>query len=373
MPVHIFKIFLILVLLALAPASANAALVNINTADSTELQTLNGIGPSKAQAIIDYRNGPNGPFETIEEIKNVSGIGDVTYNNIKDFITVSDISSPQLENSTSESTSNTSSVHYGSTPISNVDKRVDVYVSAGRNRAGTVGSPMEFMAETDFDYTKSSIFSWNFGDGSTGSGNIITHTYDYPGEYTVILTVVSPQGQAVSRVDVKITDPALEITLASPQRIELKNNSKEEVNLYGRALWSGNKAFLFPKDTIIKAGQKISFGSKVTGLSPNTVNDVQSIVIGDTEQPKIGQRIAEEKMNKIADLQNQLALLKQQMASIAPPAPHLAVQPPSEPSSEKSVVEKLIEPEEIEVAESQTAIAKDGWLGFFKRFFLRTK
>lgn len=60
--------------------------VNINTADSTQLQTLNGVGPATAQKIIDYRT-MNGRFTSIEDIKNVSGIGDKTFEKLKDCIT----------------------------------------------------------------------------------------------------------------------------------------------------------------------------------------------------------------------------------------------------------------------------------------------
>jgi len=63
------------------------ALVNINTATISEFTTLNGIGESKAQKIIDYRN-ENGLFSKIEDIKNVSGISDATFEKIKDSITV---------------------------------------------------------------------------------------------------------------------------------------------------------------------------------------------------------------------------------------------------------------------------------------------
>ena len=56
--------------------------VNINTATQTELETLPGIGPSLALNIINYRK-ENGKFSSIEDIKNVSGIGEAKYENIK--------------------------------------------------------------------------------------------------------------------------------------------------------------------------------------------------------------------------------------------------------------------------------------------------
>lgn len=61
--------------------------VNINTADETQLTTLSGIGPSKAQAIIAYRE-ENGGFSSIEEIMNVQGIKEGTFGKIKDDIAV---------------------------------------------------------------------------------------------------------------------------------------------------------------------------------------------------------------------------------------------------------------------------------------------
>jgi len=61
--------------------------VNINTATQTELETLPGIGPSLALKIINYRK-ENGKFKSIEELKNVSGIGDNKYDEIKKYIYV---------------------------------------------------------------------------------------------------------------------------------------------------------------------------------------------------------------------------------------------------------------------------------------------
>ena len=67
--------------------STSNALININTATQTELETLDGIGPSTAKKIIDYRE-ENGKFNSKEDIQNVPGIGDAKYAGIKDNICV---------------------------------------------------------------------------------------------------------------------------------------------------------------------------------------------------------------------------------------------------------------------------------------------
>ncbi len=61
--------------------------VNINTASANELETLPGIGEVTARRIIDYREA-HGPFETIEDIQNVPGIGEKTFEGMRDRITL---------------------------------------------------------------------------------------------------------------------------------------------------------------------------------------------------------------------------------------------------------------------------------------------
>jgi len=64
----------------------NNQLININTATKEELETISGLGESKANNIIKYRE-EHGKFNSIEEIKNVSGIGETLYEKIKIYIT----------------------------------------------------------------------------------------------------------------------------------------------------------------------------------------------------------------------------------------------------------------------------------------------
>jgi competence protein ComEA len=73
---------------AAAPGSvAPGAKVNINTATATELETLPRIGPAMAQRIVDWRTA-NGRFSTVDDLLSVTGIGEKTFDGLKDQVTV---------------------------------------------------------------------------------------------------------------------------------------------------------------------------------------------------------------------------------------------------------------------------------------------
>lgn len=78
-------------MLALAAPLAAGEGVNLNTATQEELVALPGVGPAKAKAIIDYRTAH--PFKTVDEVKNVRGIGDHLYESLKGKITVGPMAS----------------------------------------------------------------------------------------------------------------------------------------------------------------------------------------------------------------------------------------------------------------------------------------
>lgn len=84
---NLFATFALVLSLIAGSAFAQSASVDINTADTTTLATLSGVGQSKAQAIVDYRN-THGPFTSTEDLANVKGIGRRTVDKNADRLTV---------------------------------------------------------------------------------------------------------------------------------------------------------------------------------------------------------------------------------------------------------------------------------------------
>ena len=79
---------LLLVLITFFAFSGIAmAAINLNTASKAELETVKGIGPKKAEAILEYRK-TNGPLKSVDELKKVSGFGDKSVEKMRSELTV---------------------------------------------------------------------------------------------------------------------------------------------------------------------------------------------------------------------------------------------------------------------------------------------
>lgn len=294
--------------------------------------------------------------------------------------TDSTVTTTTTQTTSTNTVNQTLSAHYGSAGLSIVEPISKFEVGAGRARLGVVGSPIEFRPEMKYSYNGNMTFKWSFGDGAVGYGQVLSHSYAYPGDYVVVLNVSSPGGQAVSRVNVKIVPADISISAASPERVEVFNNSKNEINLFGRALSSQGRSFVFPEDTIIKPGQKISFAGSITGLHPFDANNVSMIVVGDRSNkafvPAI--QIAENKEDnkqQIEILFSKAQEIQRKLASVIPESePQLAVQPPIE--GEKAVgnvAAPIVALKSNLPATTSTQVFRRGWFQTIKEFFLGKK
>jgi len=90
---HQLLVLLVVLVLLMAFCGVSLAAVNINTASKEELDSLKGIGPVKAQAIVDYRT-KNGPFRSVDDLEKVPGIGPKTLADIRKDVTISGASTP---------------------------------------------------------------------------------------------------------------------------------------------------------------------------------------------------------------------------------------------------------------------------------------
>ncbi len=274
----VFGLIVVGGLFFLSKVSAQSSLVNINTASLEELDTLPGIGPVIAQRILDYRT-LNGPFSQIEEIKEVSGIGDSVFEDIRGLITVGTVN--VVEQNGAQNTNSNQQETSPSTSASGlvVQEGVDYKIILDKEKIGSVGSPIDFRAKHNIKDKRIAI-AWTFGDGSMAYGQNVSHVYEYPGEYVVVASANLLGDKISARMSVNIVPNTLSITHASPQRIEITNTGKNEISLNVKELNANGRSFVFPEETIIKGGQKISFSNKVTGLSPANTSGVVITSVG---------------------------------------------------------------------------------------------
>ena len=169
----------------------------------------------------------------------------------------------------------TISAHGGSVALSDVRKvKPQLLVTPGRVRIGTIHAPLTFTAaayDQDTKTVRDAHYLWSFGDGSTGEGPVVHHSYRLPGEYIVVLTASRNELAAIGRTTVVIEEPHVRVVGARPgfqsSWIELENKGGAEVNLGNWHLQSGEQSFLIPRDTIVGTGKRLALPFEHTRLA----------------------------------------------------------------------------------------------------------
>ena len=244
-----------------------ASLININTADAALLDTLQGIGPSKAAAIVDYRT-KNGSFARIEDIQNVSGIGPSTYAGLAPFITVSDASTARALSTASTATSTENiSATVGGTAYTPPPSALTLNVGGDVN--ALIDVPLELIAAVKTKngaVDPSALIEWSFGDGSSSEGTVVEKTYHYAGTYLVAVTATD--GAAIARDDFIITvRPAhVRILDISGDGITINNDSNDRLDLSNWRLTAGTGSFRIPRGTMLLPQSSVLFSSRITNL-----------------------------------------------------------------------------------------------------------
>lgn len=183
------------------------------------------------------------------------------------------------QDSSSDSTSVSNSSQTDESPSTHISQEIAntlpdepvLQMTSGRARLGFVDSPLPFEAKmkavknisSEVSFTSSIENIWTLGDGTSLSGKYIEHAYVFPGDYVVILNSRYAGASAVSRVNVKIVDPHMHISIVQGQYIDLLNQNDFEVNVGGYSVLSGKGKFSIPQDTIINphSSLKIAFSS----------------------------------------------------------------------------------------------------------------
>ncbi|MCX6713389.1 MAG: lamin tail domain-containing protein [Candidatus Vogelbacteria bacterium] len=188
-------------------------------------------------------------------------------------------------------------------------------IGAGRKRLALVGEPVEFRATAS--NPAELRFSWSFGDGTATEGEIISHTYRFPGDYEVVLHGLYGGGkEAVSRTSVKVNALDFEFGVIDLKAgfLEIKNKSSYEANLTNWRLSCGSSTpFVFSRDTIMAAGRTLKIP-----IADKNCSSSDFVLSGSTgrevTRTNFGGELDQDKLARITAIRKQLAMVSRELA-----------------------------------------------------------
>ena len=201
---------------------------------------------------------------------------------------------------------------YSSSASLSTYEPVSLSVDAGRERLGFLHVPLRFKAYAGDRKTGKSVsgakYSWTFGDGASGDGSEIDHTYLFTGEYNVVLNSSSGDEDAVDITKVKIVSPQIKMT-ANDSYLEFINENNFDLNIGEWKILGNEREYLIPKDTILSALGSIKISNSL--LAEVYVGGKISLVYPDNQTAQeIVFVIGSEKQKLISELSQKLLAIQ---------------------------------------------------------------
>jgi hypothetical protein len=254
---------------------------------------------------VEYRDA-NGPFASIEDIQNVSGIGESTFADIEDLITVGNTPPAEDKGSTTDTPAATTTDDSGRKSADTADDADASKTGAGETISLTVPAdelaividapthvyvhqPVRFSAEASGigDSLLDSLqYAWSFGDTRAGEGKDVTHAFAYPGTRIIVVEAAYAHYDALARATVDVLPVALGLSRTAAGDIILRNTSGDEADLGGYAL-RGTKTVAFPLHTIVAAGSSVTIPAERIGGAPAVLYDAEGLIAASETAPSL--------------------------------------------------------------------------------------
>lgn len=183
-----------------------------------------------------------------------------------------------------------------STSPSGLYPRKNIVVEAGEDRRVFTGFPATFNGSSTGLYNEPldrATYRWNFGDGATSDERIVTHVYQFKGEYVVTLEVFWSSYHMSDRLSVTVLDPDViigKVVTGESGYIELINLTDREVDLSGWKLTGGTShvSFLFPANSIVLPKKKFTLPNRTSGIVENNARIVLAYPHGGVASELLG-------------------------------------------------------------------------------------
>mgnify|MGYP001598243989 CR=1 FL=1 len=153
-----------------------------------------------------------------------------------------------------------------------------LFADAGEDKTVIVGADVALSGRAYLrsrDIADKVRYNWNFGDGATAEGASVTHHWEYPGRYAVVLTVAQGTDTASDRIIVTAEPSRLSFIALPDGGVEIGNSAGRDLDLSRWIVRGGWQSFTLPPDTTILSGAALRIGQKTLGFRADASAELQ--------------------------------------------------------------------------------------------------